>query len=73
MNRGLGGIVMEGWGAGFATGIGVGWVAGFIIGRLLKTERAWSELSDREKNIRISIIAIGSILLFTGMVIFLIR
>ena len=37
------------WGAGFATGIGVGFVLGLIVGRQGVKQKPWSELSEKEK------------------------
>ena len=59
------------WGAGFATGIGVGFAIGLIVGRLGAKEKSWSELSDRERKLRIGLIALGVIALVAGIAIFL--
>ena len=59
------------WGAGFATGIGVGFAIGLIVGSLTVKQKSWSELTDREKKTRIWLIAAGIILLITGIVAFL--
>ena len=59
------------WGAGFATGIGVGFAIGLIVGRLGVKEKSWSELSDRERKLRIGLIALGVIALVAGIAIFL--
>jgi len=39
------------WGAGFATGIGVGFVSGLVVGRLGVKQKPWSELTDKEKKL----------------------
>ena len=59
------------WGAGFATGIGVGFAIGLIVGRLGVKEKSWSELSDRERKLRIGLIALGVIALVAGIVVFI--
>ena len=59
------------WGAGFATGIGVGFAIGLIVGSLTVKQKSWSELTDREKKTRIWLIAAGIILLIAGIVAFL--
>ena len=59
------------WGAGFATGIGVGFAIGLIVGRLGVKEKSWPELSDRERRLRIGLIALGVIALAAGIAIFL--
>ena len=59
------------WGAGFATGIGVGFTIGLIVGSLTVKQKSWSELTDKEKKTRIWLIAAGIILLIAGIVAFL--
>jgi len=59
------------WGAGFATGIGVGFAIGLIVGRLGVKEKSWSELSDRERKLRIWLITLGAVALAVGIVVFL--
>jgi len=59
------------WGAGFATGIGVGFAIGLIVGSLTVKQKSWSELTDKEKKTRIWLIAAGIILLIAGIVAFL--
>ena len=59
------------WGAGFATGIGVGFAIGLIVGSLTVKQKSWSELTDKEKKTRIWLIAAGIILLIVGIVAFL--
>ena len=55
------------WGAGFATGIGVGFVLGLVVGRLGVRQKPWSELTDKEKKTRKIIIGAGSLLLLLGI------
>ena len=59
------------WGAGFATGIGVGFAIGLIVGRLGVKEKSWSELSDRERKLRVWLIALGVMALAAGIVVFI--
>ena len=59
------------WGAGFATGIGVGFAIGLIVGSLTVKQKSWSELTDREKKTRIWLVGAGIILLIGGIVAFL--
>jgi len=59
------------WGAGFATGIGVGFAIGLIVGSLTAKQKSWSELSEKEKKTRMWLIGIGIILLIGGIVAFL--
>ena len=56
------------WGAGFATGIGVGFALGLIVGRLGAKQKPWSELNDKEKKTRKIAIGVGSFLLLLGIV-----
>ena len=58
------------WGAGFATGIGVGFAIGLIVGTLGAKQKSWSELSEKERKSRIWLIAAGIILLIAGIVAF---
>jgi hypothetical protein len=39
------------WSAGFATGIGVGFVLGLFVGRLGVKQKPWSELTEKEKKL----------------------
>ena len=39
------------WGAGFATGIGVGFAVSLIVGRLGVKQKPWSELTEKEKRL----------------------
>lgn len=59
------------WGAGFATGIGVGFAIGLIVGSLTVKQKSWSDLTDGEKKTRIWLITAGIILLAAGIVAFL--
>ena len=56
------------WGAGFATGIGVGFVLGLVVGRLGVKQKPWSELTEEEKKTRKIVIGAGSFLLLLGIV-----
>jgi len=38
-------------GAGFATGIGVGFAIGLTVGRLGVKQKPWSELTEKEKGL----------------------
>ena len=55
------------WGAGFAAGIGVGFVLGLLVGRPGVKQRPWSELTDKEKRTRKIAIGAGSILVLLGI------
>ena len=55
------------WGAGFATGIGVGFALGLVVGRLGVRQKPWSELTDKEKRTRKIAIGVGSLLLLLGI------
>ena len=59
------------WGAGFATGIGVGFAIGIIVGSLTVKQKTWSELTEKEKKTRIWLVGAGIILLIGGIVAFL--
>ena len=59
------------WGAGFATGIGVGFAIGIIVGSLTVKQKSWSELTEKEKKTRIWLVGAGIILLIAGIVAFL--
>ena len=39
------------WGAGFAAGIGIGFVLGLVVGRLGVKQKPWSELNEEEKRL----------------------
>jgi len=56
------------WGAGFATGIGVGFVLGLVVRRLGVRQKPWSEMTEKEKKTRKIAIGAGSILLLLGIV-----
>ena len=58
---------MSDWGVGYAMGIAVGLAIGLIIGRKRKP---WSELSEKEKRIQISLLVAGVVLLAAGIVVF---
>jgi len=55
------------WGAGFATGIGVGFGLGLVIGSLTTKQKPWSELTEKEKKTRKIAIGVGSLLLLLGI------
>ena len=57
------------WGAGFATGIGVSFALGLVVGRLGVQQKSWSELTEREKRTRKIVIGAGSFLLLLGIVV----
>ena len=59
------------WGAGFAAGIGVGFVLGLVVGRLGVQQKPWSELSEKEKRTRKILIGVLSVLVLLGIVAFL--
>lgn len=59
------------WGAGFATGIGVGFAIGIIVGSLTVKQKSWAELTEKEKKTRIWLVGAGIILLIGGIVAFL--
>jgi multidrug transporter EmrE-like cation transporter len=60
---------MNDWGVGYAIGIFTGLAIGLIVGR---RQKPWSELTQKEKRIRISLIAAGVVLLAAGIVMLLI-
>lgn len=60
---------MNDWGIGYAIGIFTGPAIGFIVGR---RQKPWSELTRKEKCIRISLIAARVVLLAAGIVMLLI-
>jgi len=63
-------MVMSDWGVGYAIGIATGLAIGFAAGR---RQKRWSELTQKEKRIRISIVAAGVVLLAVGIVVLLTR
>jgi len=60
---------MSDLGVGFAIGIAVGLAIGIVSGR---RQKSWSELTEKEKKIRIGLIAAGVVLLVVGVVVALI-
>ena len=58
---------MSDWGVGFAMGMVIGLVIGIAAGR---KQKPWSELTDKEKKIRIGITVAGAILLIAGVIAF---
>ena len=61
---------MSDWGVGYAIGIATGLAIGFAAGR---RQKRWSELTQKEKRIRISIVAAGVLLLAAGIVVLVTR
>jgi len=59
---------MSDWGAGFAIGIAVGLGLGMTMGR---KQRPWSELTEKEKKVRIGIMVALGIAVVAGFVVFL--
>jgi hypothetical protein len=57
------------WGVGYAIGIFTGLAIGLAVGR---RQKPWSELTQKEKKIRIGLIAAGIVLLAAGIVMLLI-
>jgi multidrug transporter EmrE-like cation transporter len=57
------------WGVGYAIGIFTGLAIGLAVGR---RQKPWSELTQKEKRIRIGLIAAGVVLLAAGIVMLLI-
>ena len=60
---------MSDWGVGYAIGIFTGLAIGLAIGR---RQKRWSELTQKEKRIRIGLIAAGVVLLAAGIVMLLV-
>jgi len=60
---------MSDWGVGYAIGIFTGLAIGLAVGR---RQKPWSELTQKEKRIRIGLIAAGVVLLAAGIVMLLI-
>ena len=56
------------WGAGFTTGIGVGFAPDLVVGRLVVKQKTWSEMTEKEKKIRKIAIGAGSFLLLLGII-----
>jgi len=61
---------MEGYTIGLAVGLGAGIAIGIPIGR---KQKPWSELTAAERKQRIIAIAVGGVLLVTGVVVLLVR
>jgi len=61
---------MTDWGVGYAIGIATGLAIGFLAGR---RQKGWSELTHKEKKIRIGLVAAGVVLLAAGIVVWLTR
>jgi multidrug transporter EmrE-like cation transporter len=61
-------MVMNDWGVGYAIGIFTGLAIGLVVGR---RQKPWSELTQKEKRIRIGLIAAGVVLLAAGIVMLL--
>jgi len=59
---------MGDWGVGYAIGIFTGLAIGLVVGR---RQKPWSELTQKEKRIRIGLIAAGVVLLAAGIVMLL--
>jgi len=59
---------MNDWGVGYAIGIFTGLAIGLVVGR---RQKPWSELNQKEKRIRIGLIATGVVLLAAGIVMLL--
>ena len=59
---------MGDWGVGYAIGIFTGLAIGFVVGR---RQKPWSELTQKQKRIRIGLIAAGVVLLAAGIVMLL--
>jgi len=61
---------MSDWGVGYLLGMSSGLAIGLIAGR---RQKPWSELTQKEKRIRIGLIAAGVVLLAAGIVMLLMR
>jgi len=59
---------MGDWGVGYAIGIFTGLAIGLVVGR---RQKPWSELTQKERRIRIGLIAAGVVLLAAGIVMLL--
>jgi tetrahydromethanopterin S-methyltransferase subunit F len=59
---------MSDWGVGYLFGMASGLAIGFVAGR---RQKPWSELTQKEKRIRIGLIAAGVVLLAAGIVMLL--
>jgi tetrahydromethanopterin S-methyltransferase subunit F len=60
---------MNDWGVGYLMGVATGLAIGFVVGR---RQKPWSELTEKERRIRIGLIAAGVVLLIVGAVVALI-
>ena len=56
---------MSEWAVGYAIGIATGLAIGLVSGR---KQKPWSEMTDKEKKIRIWLIASGAILVIAGLI-----
>jgi len=56
---------MNDWGVGYAIGIFTGLAIGLIVGR---RQKPWSELTQKQKGIRIGLIGAGVVLLAAGII-----
>jgi len=61
---------MSDWGVGYAMGIACGLAIGFVT---LRKQKRWSELTEKERKLRIGLIAAGVSVLAVGMAVFLLR
>ena len=61
---------MSDWGVGYAMGIACGLAIAFVT---LRKQKRWSELTERERKLRIGLIAAGVSVLAVGMAFFLLR
>jgi len=61
---------MNDFGAGFAIGIAVGVGLGMVVGR--KQQKPWAELTDKEKKVRIAIIAALGVAVIASFVVLLV-
>jgi tetrahydromethanopterin S-methyltransferase subunit F len=59
---------MSDWGVGYLLGMASGLAIGFVAGR---RQKPWSELTQKERRIRIGLIAAGVVLLAAGIVMLL--
>jgi len=57
---------MSDFGVGYLIGMAVGLAIGFVVGR---RQKPWAELTEKEKRIRIGLIAAGVVLLVVGAVV----
>jgi hypothetical protein len=65
---------MEGYTIGLAVGLGAGIAIGIAIGIPIgRKQKSWSELTAAERKQRIIAIAVGGVLLVTGVVVLLVR